>query len=75
MVKSRTNDFGIWSDSKMSSFGASNKDIISSIDKSVIPEVFHIISKLSKPFQWRNPDNIRFTRRCECISTCYRCKR
>ena len=40
IVKSRANDFGKWSESKISSFGASNKEIISSIDKSVIPEFF-----------------------------------
>ena len=50
MVKSRTNDFGIWSESKISSFGASNKEIKSSIDKSVIPEFFILYQNYPNPF-------------------------
>ena len=50
IVKSRENDFGIWSDSKILSFGASNKEIISSIDKSVIPEFFILYQNYPNPF-------------------------
>ena len=50
IVKSRVNDFGIWSDSKILSFGASNKEIISSIDKSVIPEFFILYQNYPNPF-------------------------
>ena len=42
--------FGKWSESKISSFGASNKEIISSIDKSVIPEFFILYQNYPNPF-------------------------
>ena len=50
IVKSRENDFGRWLDSKLLSFGASNKEIISSIDKSVIPEFFILYQNYPNPF-------------------------